>query len=228
MKKIVRMVLPLFGLILGLTAISTTSFAAEDSGYGIVITKYKIDDKNKLNNKVPTDGTKAEHVTDANGKSLETLSGISYEITRVSPVDGTTNFQPVQGSDAFSTTVTTNSEGIAQATNLAAGTYRVTEKNSNLLKEVMEPVIFELPLPQRNGEALKEVYLYPKSGVVGPETPGTPGIPGNPTGETPPNSKIPQTSGNIGNYKPFVMIFTFLILIGVTGFRVMWIKKNPY
>ena len=95
------------------------------------------------------DGTKLDKVTDGNGNALAPLAGISYEITRVTPVQGQSTFEPIVGVDVFSITVTTDQNGLARVAGLASGTYQVVEKDNNLLQSVMEPVIVELPLPQR-------------------------------------------------------------------------------
>lgn len=248
MKKIIQLLLPLMSIILLLGG-AELSFASENADYGIVITKYKVSNKKELETLVPTDGKKAEELKTPTGETLATLPGVSYQITRVSPTDGITDFQPVKGPDAFSQTITTNNEGVAAVSGLAAGTYRVIELDDKLLKEVMEPVILELPLPQRDGPALSTVYLYPKSGVVLPDTPpkeNPPTSPNKPGTVTPGGShggssngsrtaaakktadKIPQTSGNIGNYQPFVLVFGFLLAIAAGGFYMMKKSSSLY
>ena len=59
------------------------------------------------------DGTKLDKVTDGNGNALAPLAGISYEITRVTPVQGQSTFEPIVGVDAFSITVTTDQNRIS-------------------------------------------------------------------------------------------------------------------
>lgn len=167
--------------------------------------------------------TKVDQVVDENGNVLAPLPGISYEITRVSPVQGQSTFEPVVGEDAFSITVTTDQNGLARVADLASGTYQVIEKDNQLLKSVMDPVIVEVPLPQREGEALKEVFLYPKSSVVdatGTTPPGT-----TPDGGT---QRLPQTSGNIGNAQPLYLILVFIISMGAIGIRALKTKHNKF
>lgn len=197
---------------------------AVDEGYSISIVKYRLEDPKIIENQLPLDGTKAGEIKDSNGKTLDPLKGISYEITRVSPVQGTTTFEPIIGEAAFSTTVTTDDTGLAKVTHLVQGTYRVVEKDHDLLKETMEPVILELPLPQRTGEALNEVYLYPKSSVVTPDDPQDPSsdkkkgtLPNtNRTGSNSAsgsNDRLPQTSGNIGSYHSLLLVLSFILII---------------
>lgn len=188
-------------------------------GFSIAIQKYKLDASTPLADAFPQDGTKAEAVKDAKGNALLPLAGIQYEIVRVTPLTEGNGFQLVEGAEAFTTTVTTDATGLAKMTGLPQGMYRVVEKPASVLADVMEPVILELPLPQPNGkEALKEVYLYPKSGVITGKTPGkTPG-------ETP-VTRLPQTSGNIGDYQPFVYIFVLLFVMGILGLMSMRQKK---
>lgn len=198
---------------------------AEDQGYSVTIVKYKLTDADLAGNPLPVDGTKAEKAVNKEGKSFELLPGISYEITRVSPVNGTTQFEAIQGADAFTKTVTTDSNGQAQLPGLVQGTYRVIEKANNQIKEPMEPVILELPLPQRNGQALNDVYLYPKSSIAGGAAIDTKKTTmGN--GTSP--ERIPQTSGTIGSYYSFYVIILFLALMGVIGIRMLRSKKHYY
>lgn len=205
-----------------------------NEGYSISIMKYRLEDFKIVENQLPLDGTKAGEIKDTNGKKLEPLKGISYEITRVSPVQGTTTFEPVIGDAAFSKTVTTDGTGLARVTNLAQGTYRIIEKDHEVLKEPMAPVVLELPLPQRTGEALSEVYLYPKSSIVtkdGPE-----GTPSKKKKENLPNTnsasstkeRLPQTSGNIGSYHSLLLVLSFIFIMALIGFRVMKTKKFDF
>ena len=221
MKKLRQLMVCLF--LLWLFAGPTMTVLADSEGLAISIQKFKIEDAKVISEQFPQDGHKADKVTDKDGRALEPLAGITYEITRVSPVSGGTNkFQAVEGADAFTTTVTTDETGSARVANLAQGTYRVVETPNPKLKEVMEPVILELPLPQRTGEALKEVYLYPKSSVVG-ELPKTNGPDVSDQGK-----RLPQTSGNIGTYQSLAMIFAFVLFVGVAGIQVMQRRKHPY
>ncbi|MGG5370987.1 pilin N-terminal domain-containing protein [Enterococcus sp. AZ196] len=224
----------IFLLIFGTFGLFGKSVQADETaeGYSISIVKYRLEDPQIVENQLPLDGTKAGEVKDTNGKTLEPLKGVSYEITRVSPVQGTTDFEPVIGDSAFSTTVTTDDAGLARVTNLAQGTYRVVEKDHELLKKPMEPVILELPLPQRTGEALNEVYLYPKSSVITKsDSPGgtidkTKGVgTRNATGK---NERLPQTSGNIGSYHSLLLVLSFILIMTLIGFRVMKTKKFDF
>lgn len=218
------------GLLLSSAVGFTEIVQAEETDLAISIVKYKITDLKQVEDQLPIDGTKADAVTDSNGNTLSPLAGISYTVTRVSPVQGTTNFQAVQGADAFSTTITTDATGTARVSGLAQGTYQISEEPNEQLKEVMEPVVLELPLPQRSGPALNEVFLYPKSSIVDkkgtiPKTPGSPSD-GN-TGEKP-SGRLPQTSGNIGTYSSFVLILAFLVLMGILGGGLMNKNKHHY
>ena len=228
-------------LLLGiLTAWTDMSIAAETTdSYSISVVKYKLEDPEVLTNQLPLDGTKAGEIKDSQGNQLDPLAGISYEVTRVSLVQGTTEFEPVIGESAYSTTVTTNEFGLAQVTNLAQGTYRVVEKDHELLKETMGPVILELPLPQRTGEVLSEVYLYPKSSVVTKEAPKddsstTSNGKLSSTNSTNGNSasartdRLPQTSGNIGSYHSLLLVLSFILVMTLIGFRVMKTKKFDF
>lgn len=157
MKKM-RTICLLLSLLLGIVLLPQ-SVAAEETGFSITIQKYKLAEGVTLSEDVPQDGTKAEKVTDAEGNQLDPLSGITYEIVRVSPMEGTSEFRPVEGVDAFSATITTDDQGSARVGNLVAGTYRVSEKATDTLRQVMEPVTFEMPLPQRTYDALSDVSL---------------------------------------------------------------------
>uniref|UniRef100_UPI0010F65BDD prealbumin-like fold domain-containing protein n=1 Tax=Enterococcus hulanensis TaxID=2559929 RepID=UPI0010F65BDD len=159
MKKLRRLLFALFVFSLivgGVVRAHAEAEAAENAGYSIFVQKYKIEDIAKIADTMPLDGTKADQVKDADGKNLDPLPGISYEITRVTPIQGASGFEPVQGDGAFTTTVTTDEKGLAHAGNLVQGMYQIVEKEHAKLKDVMEPVIVELPFPQQTGEPLNE------------------------------------------------------------------------
>lgn len=206
--------------------------AVTTSGYSIIIQKYKIEDFSKVKNALPFDGTKAGQVKDVDGQNLEPLPGISYEITRVTPIQGASGFESVQGDGAFQTTVTTDGKGLAQVNELAQGMYQIIEKEHAQLKDVMEPVIVELPFPQQTGEPLNEVYIYPKSSVLGPPSklPGTKGSDGQPVEVDPKGEirKLPQTSGNIGTSTVLFWILAMIIAMGGVGMISIYRKKDVF
>ncbi|MBO0460120.1 cell wall protein, partial [Enterococcus hulanensis] len=175
-----------------------------------------------------------DQVKDADGKTLDPLPGISYEITRVTPIQGASGFEPVQGDGAFTTTVTTDEKGLAHAGNLVQGMYQIVEKEHTKLKDVMEPVIVELPFPQQTGEPLNEVYIYPKSSVLGdvPKLPVTKGPDGKPipveVDEKGEIKKLPQTSGNIGTAKVLMWILAMIIAMGGVGMISIHRKKDVF
>lgn len=219
-KRIVFFLSFLFLIGLGLAPLRVQADEASNESYAISIQKYKLSDSALLSTDLPMDGTKLDKVTD--GNALAPLAGISYEITRVTPVQGQSTFEPIVGVDAFSITVTTDQNGLARVAGLASGTYQVVEKDNNLLQSVMEPVIVELPLPQREGEALNEVFLYPKSSVVdSPET-----TPPSPDGGD--NQRLPQTSGSIGNAQPLYFILVFILVMGGVGIKVLKTKHHKF
>lgn len=233
MKKIQRLLFCLFVFSLSLGSI-LPAFAEEASiaagGYSIFIQKYKIEDFAKVENTLPLDGTKADQAKDADGKNLDPLSGISYEITRVTPMQGNVSgFEPVQGDGAFQTTVTTDAQGLAHAENLVQGMYKIAEKEHSQLKDVMEPVIVELPFPQQTGEPLNEVYIYPKSSVLPTPGPGgkkgVKGINGSQPEEI---KKLPQTSGNIGTAQVLLWILVMIVAMGGVGMISIHRKKDVF
>ncbi|KAF1295847.1 hypothetical protein BAU15_03465 [Enterococcus sp. JM4C] len=211
------MIFSLIFLLVGNSSLAYGSEVGVDS-YAISIQKYKLDDKTSLPKEFLQDGSKVEHAVDSEGNKLVPLPGVQYEITRVTPLSGGSGFQIVEGAEAFSTTVVTDQTGLARLDGLVQGMYRVIEKNNGKLKNVMEPVILELPLPQPGGtDALSEVYLYPKSSVVSEKAPtDTPKV----------VERLPQTSGNIGNYKPFVPLSLVILIMGSLGFLSMRERKN--
>lgn len=239
MMKKIRILLLILPLITSLLLLVPGKVLAQESGYGITIQKYKLSEGVQLSTNVPVDGTKAEKVIDDKGNQLDPLEGVSYEIVRVSPTEGTSEFRPVEGADAFQTVITTNEDGTAHADNLAAGTYRVSEKPTEIMKNVMEPVIVELPLPQRTGEALSTVYLYPKSSVHvpglpetgSPDSPGSPSSPSSPTSSkkgTSTRERLPQTSGSLGTMQPLYLLLVFILLMGAIGGYYMQTKKHHF
>lgn len=218
MKKHGFPVLMIFYLVFLLVGNGSMAYGAENDSYAISIQKYKLDDATSLPKDFPQDGSKATKVLDAKGNALAPLVGIHYEIVRVTPVSEGNGFQVVEGVEAFSTTIVTDQSGLARIDGLAQGMYRVTEKNANTLKNVMEPVILELPLPQPDGKAaLSEVYLYPKSSIVSKTNEPTP---------SKSKERLPQTSGNIGNYHPFVYVSLVILIMGGLGFLSMKQKKS--
>lgn len=240
MKRLRRLLFCLFAFSLSLNgAVSAHAEAEatevpEPSGYSIFVQKYKILDFSKIADTMPLDGTKVDQVKDADGKALDPLPGMSYEITRVTPIQGAQGFEPVQGDGAFQTTVTTDDKGIAHAGNLAQGMYQIVEKEHAQLKDVMEPVIVELPFPQQTGEPLNEVYIYPKSSVLGekPKLPITKGPDGKPipveVNEKGEIKKLPQTSGNIGTAQVLLWILAMIVAMGSFGFISIHRKKDVF
>ncbi|MGM0112735.1 pilin N-terminal domain-containing protein [Enterococcus sp. DIV0187] len=240
MKKVRRLLFCLFVFSLSFGGVISAHAEAENaegvgiSGYSIFIQKYKIDDFAKIAETMPLDGTKVDQVKDADGKNLDPLPGISYEITRVTPIQGASGFEPVQGDGAYHTTVTTDTQGLAHAENLAQGMYQIVEKEHKQLKDVMEPVIVELPFPQQTGEPLNEVYIYPKSSVLGetPKLPVTKGPDGQPipveVDEKGEIKKLPQTSGNIGTAQVLMWILAMIVAMGGVGMFSIHRKKDVF
>lgn len=219
----------------GLTAWIPKGEAAETTEtYSISVIKYKLEDPEILTGQLPINGNKAEDIKDARGNQLEPLAGISYEVTRVSPVQGTNTFEATVGDEAFSTTVTTNETGTAHFPGLSQGMYRVVEKEHAQLREVMEPVVIELPLPQATGKALSEVYLYPKSGVkpvAGTTTEKSSSSntsDGQRTVTAANKERLPQTSGNIGSYHSLLLVLSFIFIMALIGFKLMKSKKFDF
>lgn len=238
MKKLRRLLFCLFvsflsfGGVVAAHAEAEATENTENSGYNIYIQKYKILDFAKIESTLPLDGTKVDQVKDADGKTLDPLSGMSYEITRVTPIQGASGFEPVQGDGAFTTTVITDEKGLAHAGNLVQGMYQIVEKEHAQLKDVMEPVIVELPFPQQTGEPLNEVYIYPKSSVVGdtPKLPVTKGPDGTPieVDEKGEIKKLPQTSGNIGTAQVLLWILAMIFALGGFGMLSIHRKKDVF
>lgn len=232
MKRLRRLLFCLFVFFLsfgGIVSAHAEAETATTSGYSIFIQKYKIVDFAKVENTLPLDGTKAGQVKDADGNTLDPLPGISYEITRVTPIQGASGFEPVQGDGAFHTTVTTDTQGLAHAGELAQGMYQIVEKEHAQLKDVMEPVIVELPFPQQTGEPLNEVYIYPKSSVLG-DSPGTKGPNGTTTSNVSEKTieKLPQTSGNIGTAQVLLWILAMIVAMGGVGAASIHRKKDIF
>ena len=232
MKKLSRILLSLI-LLLPCLLQSTTAYGEDtqpvDSGYTINIQKYKIDEQEM--NALPLDGIKVDQVTDENGNALEPMAGISYQITRVTPIQGGSGFEAMKGEGAFSTTVTTTASGLASVGGLAQGMYEISEMAHDQLKEVMKPVVVELPFPQREGEPLNEVYIYPKSSAVSltPKLPNTSGdTPNNPNSPNEPNKRLPQTSGNIGTYQTLLWILAMIVVMGLIGMFNIHRKKDIF
>ncbi|MGG5371660.1 pilin N-terminal domain-containing protein [Enterococcus sp. AZ196] len=236
MKKLQRLLFCLFTFSLSFClagfAYAETATVYDTEGYNIFIQKYKITDFAKIAETLPLDGTKASRVEDADGKKLDPLPGMAYEITRVTPIQGASGFEPVQGEGAFQTTVTTDEKGLAHAGNLVQGMYQIVEKEHAQLKDVMEPVVVELPFPQQTGEPLNEVYIYPKSSVVGdtPKLPVTKGPDGTPieVDEKGEIKRLPQTSGNIGTAQVLIWILAMIFAMGGFGMLSIHRKKDVF
>ncbi|MBO0453785.1 pilin N-terminal domain-containing protein [Candidatus Enterococcus murrayae] len=238
MKKLRRLLFCLFVFFLSFGGVVSAHAEAAftegtgNSGYSIYVQKYKIVDFAKIADTMPLDGTKVDQVKDADGKNLDPLPGMTYEITRVTPIQGASGFEPVQGDGAFTTTITTDEKGLAHAGNLAQGMYQIVEKEHAQLKDVMEPVIVELPFPQQTGEPLNEVYIYPKSSVLGntPKLPVTKGPDGTPieVDEKGEIKKLPQTSGNIGTAQVLMWILAMIFAMGGVGMFSIHRKKDVF
>lgn len=216
----------------GLIIWTSKSLASEVSEtYSISIIKYKLENPEVLTDQLPLNGNKVPGITDAQGNQLDPLAGVSYEVTRVSPVQGTNTFEATVGDEAFAAIMTTDTSGTARFSGLAQGMYRVVENEHPQLREVMEPMVLELPLPQASGKALIDVYLYPKSGVkpgADTKTTETRISDENKTVTAANKDRLPQTSGNIGSYHSLLLVLSFLFVMALIGFRIMKNKKFDF
>ena len=234
MKKLSRiallLILSLSYLMQGVPVHGQEPATDTESGYSVHIQKYKVEDAATIH-ALPLDGLKVDQVTDEQGKALEPMKGVSYSITRVTPMQGGTGFEPLKGEGAFTTTVTTDDKGMASVTGLAQGMYEIVEQEHEQLLEVMEPVIVELPFPQQQGEALHGVYIYPKSSAVS-DRPGLPGTKGDTpapgTSAKDPVKKLPQTSGNIGTYQTLLWILAMVLVMGLVGMVNIHRKRDSF
>ncbi|WP_338997474.1 pilin N-terminal domain-containing protein [Lactococcus formosensis] len=203
----------IFTLIAALLALLYFSFgqnvaAQEDTGsYGIHIIKYNLNDSQE--SQLTHDGTPVTSGTE----DLQRLAGVQYTITRMTKTEMNT-YVTAQGADAFSQTVTTNAQGEAELTGLPRGVYQVTESKSEQVPTPMSPVLVSLPMQNANG-LINEVYIYPKSSMVLPDTPQIP--------DTNVPDKLPDTSGNIGSYQIIITMISVIVLVGFSG--LWWTKK---
>ncbi|WP_416037894.1 pilin N-terminal domain-containing protein [Lactococcus formosensis] len=203
----------IFTLIASLLALLSFSFgqnvaAQEDTGsYGIHIIKYNLNDSQE--SQLTHDGTPVTSGTE----DLQRLAGVQYTITRMTKTEMNT-YVTAEGADAFSQTVTTNAQGEAELTGLPRGVYQVTESKSEQVPTPMSPVLVSLPMQNANG-LINEVYIYPKSSMVLPDTPQIPdaNVP----------DKLPDTSGNIGSYQIIIAMISVIVLVGFSG--LWWTKK---
>ncbi|WP_270231860.1 pilin N-terminal domain-containing protein [Lactococcus formosensis] len=203
----------IFTLIAALLALLSFSFgqnvaAQEDTGsYGIHIIKYNLNDSQE--SQLTHDGTPVTSGTE----DLQRLAGIQYTITRMTKTEMNT-YVTAEGADAFSQTVTTNAQGEAELTGLPRGVYQVTESKSEQVPTPMSPILVSLPMQNANG-LINEVYIYPKSSMVLPDTPQIP--------DTNVPDKLPDTSGNIGSYQIIITMISVIVLVGFSG--LWWTKK---
>lgn len=207
MKKYIFMLTTVLSLLLS-TAFAQNVAAQEDTGsYGIHIIKYNLSDNQE--NQLPHDGTPVKNGTE----NLQRLAGVQYTITRMTKTEMNT-YVTAQGADAFSQTVTTNVKGEAELIGLPRGVYQVTETKSEQVPAPMSPVLVSLPMQNANG-LINEVYIYPKSSMVLPDTPQIP------DSDLP--NKLPDTSGNIGSYQIIIAMISVILLVGFSG--LWWTKK---
>ncbi|WP_285005676.1 pilin N-terminal domain-containing protein [Lactococcus formosensis] len=203
----------IFTLIAALLALLSFGFgqnvaAQEDTGsYGIHIVKYNLNDSQE--SQLTHDGTPVTSGTE----DLQRLAGVQYTITRMTKTEMNT-YVTAQGADAFSQTITTNAQGESELTGLPRGVYQVTESKSEQVPTPMSPVLVSLPMQNANG-LINEVYIYPKSSMVLPDTPQIPdaNVP----------DKLPDTSGNIGSCQIIIAMISVIVLVGFSG--LWWTKK---
>ena len=176
--------------------------------YGIHITKYNL--KENQDSYLTHDGTPVIRGTE----DLQHLAGVQYTITRMSKTKMNT-YITAQGTDAFSQTITTNTQGEAELIGLPRGVYKVTEIKSEKVPTPMSPPLVSLPMQNAKG-LINEVYIYPKSSMVLPDTPQIP------DSDIP--SKLPDTSGSIGSYQIIVSMISVIIFVGFSG--LWWMKKS--
>ncbi|MHC5267697.1 pilin N-terminal domain-containing protein [Enterococcus sp. LJL98] len=204
----------------------TPTFAAEEN-YSITVVKVQMTKDVLESNPFPLDGTKIDVVKDHEGNELKALPRVTYVIERVTPSNGADGFEVIEGADALKQELVTDEDGVAHFIELPQGMYRVTEKENEQIQTVMKPVILELPLPQTNGDSLKDVYLYPKSSIVPGEIPKKDGEENDSSHIQPGKKpiKIPQTSGNIGKFYPIAWSLAFVFFMGSLGMYVIF-RKN--
>lgn len=213
MRRQLKLKKYIFTLIAALLALLSFSFgqnvaAQEDTGsYGIHIIKYNLNDSQE--SQLTHDGAPVTSGTE----DLQRLAGIQYTITRMTKTEMNT-YVTAEGADAFSQTVTTNAQGEAELTGLPRGVYQVTESKSEQVPTPMSPVLVSLPMQNANG-LINEVYIYPKSSMVLPDTPQIP--------DTNVPDKLPDTSGNIGFYQIIITMISVIVLVGFSG--LWWTKK---
>lgn len=211
----------LLGCILLLIPASLVQAADTDNNYSIHIIKYRLPEGTSFDSNLQIDGSKIESVQDEKGNKLETLAGVSYTVQRLQLKEGATDettissFELATGDNAFEEIQTTNAQGEANFLNLAQGFYKVTENPSSQIAQVMEPVLVSLPLYTRE-ETLNDVYLYPKSNIISNTTPVSD------------ISRIPQTSGNIGQANQIFVLMGIVIIMGAVGLIYSFKKKGQH
>lgn len=149
-------------------------------------------------------------------------SGVRYRVQRVLPTKvGVPPAADQSGSYTiadFDRTITTDDNGSAVLTSadgLVPGYYLVTEEADDSVPEPMAPVIVQLPLPNAvSGGVLRDVYLYPKSGLVPPNVPPkTPTVPYEPYSNFPKTPQtLAQTSGVLDGQGWVAAIVVLLVL----------------
>lgn len=216
MKRIPKIALMILSAVfLFSLAFGKVGFADEvsDGEYSITIVKYKLSENEVGNTNLPKQPVGSaltqEQTKDKNGNLLLPLGGVSYRIEQVIPSNDASNpFQVAPGSK--SQTITTDGNGTTQI-KLPKGIYRVTELSSQTLLHPAAPVIVQLPLTLDDGQQLNQVYLYPKSGVVAPQT----------SSNTPVGSKgqekIPNTAGVLPSILPILGLLAGVVVIGLVG-----------
>ncbi|MBO1299613.1 MULTISPECIES: pilin N-terminal domain-containing protein [unclassified Enterococcus] len=199
----------------------TSPVFADEGTYQLTVVKYKLSAKELDNGLLPSEPSDSltTEVKGEDGRTLDPFAGISYRIVKVTPSNNKDDpftevegFQPVE--------ITTDASGQATVT-LPKGLYEVTELSNKGLTVPAKPVVVELPMVTKEGNQIDHLFIYPKSSVVVPPTSTTP--PGaNPPGSNPPTSettktRIPQTSGNIGELWPVYLTLGFTLMIGLIG-----------
>ncbi|MBD5823518.1 pilin N-terminal domain-containing protein [Lactococcus petauri] len=207
MKKYIFTLAAALSVFLSFGFASNAAAQEVPGSYGIHIIKYNLSDSQE--SQLTHDGTPVTSGTE----DLQRLAGVQYTITRMTKTEMNT-YVTAQGTDAFSQRVTTNAQGEAELTGLPRGVYQVTEAKSEQVPTPMSPVLVSLPMQNANG-LINEVYIYPKSSMVLPDTPQ---IPDNNLPD-----KLPDTSGNIGSYQIIIAMISVIVLVGFSG--LWWTKK---
>lgn len=179
MRKRIGALLLSLGMLVSIQAAAPAGATEQERTSGsITVHKFEVkteEEYNSLKNNVNHSGNIVDIEADETLSKLRPMEGISFTLTRVEDKDDTVQTpgeaQAVGGKDAYTRTVPTNAQGLAEFKDLSLGLYKLEELDDGRVKYKMDPVLISIPTYNQDykdsTEGIEEfnydIHVYPKN-----------------------------------------------------------------